>query len=360
MRKIDLTEEQKDKILTYCKNRNGQVDVTEITQYIFGPEYDGRSIQGRAIKVFLVNENIGYSTKTTYQAKGDLELSKEQKQYIDQHYQTNNPFEIAQDLFSGRSITPLSQECRTVRNYILTLPGEAYKDISNDDDELGSWNPPRGLAQAVNRVNKFVYNALPEVSKLKNKEKRWMEKLSAYLHTYSFVTQINLYKSKGDRELFESSFIENTYNKPDLTNEEVTQYIYLAREEVNAANLSRRIEIYQKELDRILEETQLINPDLSASIEKLTKEYHNCCIRKNKLLENLVQKRSAKIEKQRQNVATIADLVKAWKEPELRREILSLGKQEIKEDEEELEKLKDMDELKAKILGLSEKEAIFG
>ena len=45
------------------------------------------------------------------------------------------------------------------------------------------------------------------------------------MHTFRFLHQIGTYNIETDRELFESSFVRYTWDKPDLTQEEVDQYI---------------------------------------------------------------------------------------------------------------------------------------
>ena len=60
------------------------------------------------------------------------------------------------------------------------------------------------------------------------------------MHTFRFNHQINNYETQNDRDLFESSFIRYTYDKPDLTQEEVDQYIVLSSEVVISANIQRR------------------------------------------------------------------------------------------------------------------------
>ena len=68
-------------------------------------------------------------------------------------------------------------------------------------------------------------------------------------HTFRFNHQINSLAATTDRELFESSFIRYTFDKGDLTQEEVDQYIVLATEVVIAANIQGRIEHLQGLLD---------------------------------------------------------------------------------------------------------------
>ena len=68
--------------------------------------------------------------------------------------------------------------------------------------------------------------------------------------------QISNYASQDNRELFESSFVRYTNDKPDLTQEEVDQYIVLSAEVVIASNIQVRVERLQELLDQAAEETE--------------------------------------------------------------------------------------------------------
>ena len=57
--------------------------------------------------------------------------------------------------------------------------------------------------------------------KLTAKQKKELISLISYLHTFRFLHQIGTYGTEEDRELFESSFIRYSYDKADLTQEEV-------------------------------------------------------------------------------------------------------------------------------------------
>jgi len=53
-----------------------------------------------------------------------------------------------------------------------------------------------------------------------------------YLHTYRFIRQMNSFDKAEDRNSCEDAFVRYTYDKPDLTQEEIDQYIELANSTV--------------------------------------------------------------------------------------------------------------------------------
>ena len=195
-----------------------------------------------------------------------------------------------------------------------------------------------------------------------SREKKNVETLMKYLNTYRFVHQMNTYSSQIDRELFESSFVRYTYDKPDLTEEEVDQYIVMCIEVCIASNIQTRVERLQNMLDDTADDTEgrRISMGLVEAISSRQQEYNQCVNRQQKLLESLKEKRSARLSKQVKENASIVNLVQLWKEEESRKKLLALAELRKKAVKQETEKLSSMDEIKARILGLSEEEVLDG
>ena len=97
---------------------------------------------------------------------------------------------------------------------------------------------------------------------------------------------------------------------------------------------------------------------LVEAINTAQTEYNQCVNRQNKLLESLKEKRSDKLKKQLQENASILNLVEMWKEEESRKQLLQLTELRKKTLKDEIEKLSGMDEVKARIMGLTEDEAL--
>jgi adenylosuccinate synthase len=89
-------------------------------------------------------------------------------------------------------------------------------------------------------------------------------------------------------------------------------------------------------------------------------EYNQCINRQQKLLSDLKQKRSDKLKNQLQNNASILNLVELWKEQETREKMVKLAELRKKTLKDEVQRLSDMDELKSRVLGMSEGEVLNG
>ena len=198
--------------------------------------------------------------------------------------------------------------------------------------------------------------------KITANQKKDINSLIGYLNTFRFCYQINSYDANVSRDLFESSFIRYTYDKNDLTQEEVDQYILLSAEVVIASTIQRRVEHLQQLLDNTANDTDgaRISMSLVEAINTAQNEYNQCVNRQQKLLGDLKQKRSDRLSKRISSNASILNLVEAWKDEESRKQMIELANMQKENLEGEVEKLADMDELKCRILGLSKDEALNG
>ena len=199
-------------------------------------------------------------------------------------------------------------------------------------------------------------------NKITPRNKKDINSLIGYLHTYRFLHQMNTYESQTDRELFESSFVRYTHDKNDLTQEEVDQYIVLSTEVVIASNIQRRVDRLQQHLDASAEDTdgRRIAMALVDAINTAQTEYNQCVNRQQKLLESLKEKRSDKLKKQIKENASILSLVEMWKEEETRKKMIELAEKRKEIVKDEVNNLSSMDDVKARILGLSEGEVLDG
>ena len=99
---------------------------------------------------------------------------------------------------------------------------------------------------------------------------------------------------------------------------------------------------------------------LVESINTAQTEYNQCVNRQTKLLNELKEKRSQRLSKQIKENASILNLVEMWKDEESRHKMIKLAEIRKKALEEEVERLSSMDEIKCRIMGLTEEEVLNG
>tara|TARA_Y100001973_G_C5207362_1_gene342539 strand:+ start:3867 stop:4943 length:1077 start_codon:yes stop_codon:yes gene_type:complete len=354
-----LSDDQRKIILDLWNSRpEDPPSLLELIKAAFPDQkIDGRSKEGRAVKEFLATRKIKARGAHEYQPK-DIVLSDEQKEYITNNVYTMKAVEIARILFGNERINNLNAETKAVNEFIKTLsPEDLYADPNDVPQE--EYKPPRTQAAAIMRINKYVLDAVDK-SKILPKQKKDIESLIGYLSTYRFIHQINTYGTENDRELFESSFIRYTYDKFDLTQEEVDQYIVLSMEVVISFNIQATIQIIQRQIDQEVETGGKIPMALIEANNTARTEYNQCVTRQQKLLSDLKEKRSTRLSKQIKATASILNLVEMWKEEESRQKMLKLADLRKQSVKDEVDRLETIDEMKAKILGIGEDEILNG
>ncbi len=325
---------------------------------------DGRSKYGKCVKAFLASQDMKAKASHEYQGRDDVSLSDEMKEYIVNNGHAMSDLDVAKIIFDDNTLTNLHKETRLVSDYrqsqgieqSLLVPSQ-----TNDVPSQAEYKPPRTINLIISRVNKYVLDGIDK-DKLTARQRKEIESLIGYLHTYRFLHQINGYDSQVDRDLFESSFIRYTYDKADLTQEEVDQYIVLASEVVIASNIQRRVEHLQGLLDDAANDTEgrRISMSLVEAIGKAQNDYHQSVGRQNKLLSDLKEKRSDRLKNQIKENASIINLVQMWKEEESRKKLIQLAELRKQVVKEEVKNISSMDEVKARILGISEDEVLEG
>ncbi len=358
---ILLSEEEEASVDGFYENK-GITAIKELVALVF-PDIDekfrdGRSIYGRAIKKHLASK--GKKTVATSDRKDAYELTQEERDFLYNNCSTMKISDMSSSLF-GEKINPSDMRFRACSEFVKTIDSkvvlsEIIKEVSPSD-----YSPPKNETKAVSRVNKYVHEGIDR-NNLKTSDKKNISRLIAYMHTYRFLHQISNYTSKCNRELFESSFVRYTHDKPDLTQEEVDQYIVLSAEVVIASNIQIRVERLQELLDQAAEETEgkKMAMSLVESINTAQTEYNQCVNRQTKLLNELKEKRSQRLSKQIKENASILNLVEMWRDEESRHKMIKLAEMRKRALKEEVDNLSSMDEIKCRIMGLTEEEVLNG
>lgn len=360
---VFLTPEKSELILNEWNSRlTNPPSLMELTRLAFpdNPEIDGRSKEAAEVKRFLATRSIKAKAAHEYKAKEKPELTEEHKEFIKNNFSTMGSNEIAKILFKNESLTNLNIETRVVNEHIKTLEGEvSYEDP--EETPSGEYKAPRTLDRMLSRINKYVLNGIDK-EKITAKQKKDISSIIGYVNTYRFLHQINSFDSSTNRELFESSFVRYTYDKPDLTQEEVDQYIVLATEVVISSVIQIRVSHLQTLLSDTASDTEgkRISMSLVEAINISQTEYNQSVNRQQKLLNDLKEKRSDRLKNQIKENASILNLVQLWKEEESRKKLLKLAELRKQVIKEEGERLSSMDEVKCRILGLSEDEVLNG
>lgn len=359
---ISLNDEQKLIILKAWQDESNIPSISDLVKKVWPTidiKYqDGRSNYGRTIKEFLIEKGLAATTKTEYSPRKAIELSDAQKEYILNNCTTMKPLEMSRELFGHARLSPASAEARAVMTQFRTIDP---KIIYGNDVPENDYNPPKQLMHVLGRIKKYVSCTQDwEQKKLNAQQKKCCDSLINYLFDNRFKRQIDSYDRTEDKITFESEFIKYTYNKVELEQEEISQYISLCSFVVSEFNIKSHIEALQRQIETAQDNDDKIPMVLMELLQSARGDLDSCVKRQKTLYDSLTQKRSEKVSKEIKDKASLLNIINAWRNYETRQAILVKAKEKKEKLREEIHKLESLDEMKYRLLGLSEDEILNG
>ena len=349
---MKLSEEQKQFIRDNFKSNP---NLLELTRQVFeDPNIDGRSKEGRAVREFLAEENLEYKT-TKREKVPDIQLTDEQIEFIKAQAQNNlSAYQIAEILFPDVNVKRFCKEHMTIVEFLREYE-PAY--VHETETALNkTYNPPKIFSTALKKINTFTLKEMHE-DKLSHDEIDCVESLMRSLSAPRFIQVISNYNSMKDRELFEAEFVRATWDKPDLTSDEINLYINVCVDYINLKNISSHIEKLNTMFNEV-EDQQDMTVRLAEVLKSKTDEYDKCEKRMESLIKKLNGDRAERLKNKRQDNATIISLVKNFQAESERRRMIELAEMQKKLVEDEVARLDNMDSWKARILGISKHDAV--
>jgi hypothetical protein len=353
--KEEFSEEDQNKILALY---NEKQDLNYITQKFTGdPNTDGRTKIGRRIRSFLAGEGKDYGVRGGGK-KGKLDLTEEQMKFLNSDIIDNkmSPIEITRLVFKNADLKPLGQEHRTILSYLEEYRPDVVDHTATVAD--GKWYKPKNIEKVIGLVNKWCNLDLPcNKDKLPNKARKGIERLFDYLNVYKLWTTINCLKTDDDRNLFESEFIRYTWDKPDLTNEELNLYMMVCSNIVRAKHIQNRMDTFLTSLED-KDEGAEVSIKQTEHLKTLNDELNACEKRISDTISKLNGDRSKRVEKLQSVNANILSLVEAFQEKESRDLMIMMADKLNKLIEEEAGRFESVSEFSARIFGISPDELI--
>jgi hypothetical protein len=236
---------------------------------------------------------------------------------------------------------------------------KTYRPEIVDDNEIVTkekWNPPKSINRAIVKINNFCGTRLEELN-LQTKQKKLVEQLILYFKSPRFNHFINQYATLADRNLFESEFVRAIWDKPDLTNDELNLYVTVCANYVRQKHIQMRIDKLNALLDDQDNERD-ITMRLTEIIKATSEELNQCEKRIESLTKDLNGSRTARLKAKGEENGSIFALVEAFQDREERDRMIMMAELQNKLIEEEADRLENMDDYKARILGISKKELL--
>lgn len=357
-----LSEEQKK----FINDNFEKLELNELSKQTWNdPKADMRSLRGKAVKDYLVSNNMQMIRVVRKPTGGPIVLTQEQKEFIESSYENNiKPLEITRLVFQNHNLAPLSREFRAIAAYIKSLSPEDF-DKNEEVVDAKDYRPPQSMNHLIGRVNEYMPTGssdttLYNIQSLKTFEEKCLKQLMGYVRSPTFCYQATQYEKKVDRDLFESNFMRFCHDKPDLTAEEIHQYIGLCSEIVNTAQIERTIQKLDSNINEWLAGDDNEKKKMSMSMVELINaargKWEASKERQKKLLAELTESRSIRLKNRLDQNASILNLVEAFQKEQTRKELLEIAEMEKKADIEETNKLANMDQVVALIAGMSIKD----
>ena len=349
---MKLTEEQKEFVLN---NHSKIPDLIELTRKTFDdPELDGRTKEGRAVRKFVGDSQMNFNT-TKHPKREEIEFSKEDEEFINQYAKEGmSAYEISKILYPEVNVTNLSKEVLVVADYLRDNTPQYV--VASESALNVMYHPPRSPSRIIKKINEYATQDLEE-KKLTRADQENVETLGRFLASPRFLQVMNTYTGQDDRDLFEAEFIRATWDKTDLTVDEVNLYINVCMDYIHLKNISRAID----KLNRMFEECE-DQRDMTVRLAELLKtkseEYNQCEKRMESLIMRLNGDRKERIKNQHKNNASILSLVKLFQQEEGRKRMVAMAEKQKLIVSEDAERLENMESWKARVLGISKEEAI--
>ncbi len=349
---MELNEEQTKFLL---ENSNKIQDLNLLTKKCFNNEsLDGRSKQGRLVRSFLIENDIKF--KTAFKKKKDkIKFSEEQGEFILQQAEDGlSSLAIAKLLFPDKRVNPLSLEQRAVLNHIQEINPDFLP--SQDSGALSSYIAPKASSRIVKKINDATGSNFDD-NKLNRQYQICVERLGVHLANSRFIKIMNNYLDKEDQSLFEQEFIRLTWDKPDLTADEINLYLNVCKEIINLEVVSKHLNKLNDMFDVADDQTEM-SVRLAEIIKAKSSEYHQCEGRIENLTKKLQGDRSERMKNKTKQSASFLNIVQMFQDKEERDNMVRMAEMQKMTTKREAERLEAMSEWTARVLGISQDDAI--
>jgi hypothetical protein len=196
-----------------------------------------------------------------------------------------------------------------------------------------------------------------EEAKLSRNQKNCLDKLAINLSNSRFIKIVNNFSSKDDRLLFEEEFTRLTWDKPDLTADEINLYMNVCKEIINLEVISKHLHKLNELFDQT-EEQQEMTVRLAEIIKAKSSEYHQCEGRIENLTKKLQGDRAERMKNKQRENASIISLVQMFQDEEERKNMVRIAEMQKQLVKTEADRLEGMAAFKARVLGISQEDVI--
>lgn len=285
-------------------------------------------------------------------------VTEEHKEYIRNNIQdSNGPLEIARIIFDNPNLLPSSKQCRAVHIYCRQLDPN-YKKEDKIVEEL-DYSVPKSAIHLIGRVNKYAVNKASgsralDSAKLSSADTQKLEALLSYMRMPQFKVEADKFTRQIDRDVFESTFVANCWDKPDMPAEHVLQFIQLSSLVAKSNLIDRMMQKMDDRVNEALDDNTPLKMNDVEALDKLRAKSTESMKQISALIKALTGERARLTDEKRAGSASMHNLVDSWKKQDDRQKIIQLAERRQKAAlKEEIERFSSMDSLKAELFGLN-------
>lgn len=343
-----LNENQKSLIIDNFNK--GVTDINLLTKIVCSNDKkDGRDIEGIAVRKFLVESKLNYKTKHNAPAGPDVSLTEDHKEIIRKGMGENRTtISLAREIF-GSEVNNLSKEWRAVLSFMREYNPDYRPDAPND---AGKYYAPKEINRIVKIVNESIgLNLDPE--NISGRNKQYLDKLKINMSSMRFIRVCDCYLSYKDRDLFIEEFVKLTWDKPDLTADELNLYMNVCKDIVNGEVLTAHISTLNQVFDSMGDNQEEFTMKFSEMLGAKVNEYQQNQKRVSDTIKKLQGDRADRLKNKLSGSLSLVGLLEEFQEEKSRRKMIELGRREKLARKKEGERLESISEMKARVLGFS-------
>lgn len=347
---VILTEDQKEYIRA---NYQETASLSKLTQAVFYREdLDGRSKEGRAVRSFMQDNDLSYTTKHI-EKRADIILDADQREFLTNNISADMTCaQLSQLLFPDAQITHLTKEYRAVHDFM-----KEYEGVLDCESAVNvRYFPPKAVSKIIKKINDFAAEGMLE-DKLNLQQKRSVESLGKFLAAPRFLSVINNYNDAKDRTLFEAEFVRATWDKPDLTSDEINLYINVCMDYIHLKNIHNNIGKLNRMFDEC-EDQQDMTVRLAELLKTKSEEYNQCEKRMESLIQKLQGDRAKRVANKEKDNASLLSLVQLFQAEEERTIMLKIAERQRQAVMDEADELENMPDWKSRVLGISKEDVL--
>jgi hypothetical protein len=334
----------------------GVTDVNLLTKLVTGNDKkDGRDIEGIAVRKFMAEKGFRYKTKHNPVREDVITLTDENKRQIELWMaEDKTTIQMAQEIF-GAEIKKLSREWRAVYACVQEINPDYRPDQSTPT--ATKYYAPKELSRVVNYINSSVgVNLDPE--KISGKYKAYVEKLKCNMGSMRFIRICDSYLNHKDRDLFVEEFVRLTWDKPDLTADELNLYMNVCKDIVNGEVLTSHISTLNEMFSQMGDDPTEFSVKFSEMLGAKTSEYQQNQKRVSDTIKKLQGDRSDRLKNLAKDETSFVSIVQLAQEEQERKNMLRLAELQRAAISEEANRLENMDDFVCRIFGVAKEEVL--